>query len=76
LQARESQVGFLPRLVRAFLELVDSIPLDEVVDFGVVQYCERMLEFLIDLQAQLPTRRYTNALFSDMYAVPASATWP
>jgi intron-binding protein aquarius len=31
-----------------------------------VAYCERFLEFLIDLTSQLPTRRYTNTLLKDL----------
>jgi intron-binding protein aquarius len=33
-------------------------------------YCERFLEFLIDLISQLPTRRYTNTLIKDLNLVP------
>ena len=31
-----------------------------------VAYCERFLELLIDLESQLPTRRYVNALLQDL----------
>ncbi|KAL6718434.1 hypothetical protein ACLMJK_004524 [Lecanora helva] len=31
-----------------------------------VTYCERFLEFLTDLESQLPTRRYVNTLLQDM----------
>jgi intron-binding protein aquarius len=33
---------------------------------GNTAYCERFLEFLVDLVSQLPTRRYTNALIKDL----------
>jgi intron-binding protein aquarius len=36
-----------------------------------VMYCERFTEFLADLQSQLPTRRYVNALLRDLHVVPA-----
>ncbi|KAH8594776.1 DEAD helicases superfamily protein-like protein [Bisporella sp. PMI_857] len=36
-----------------------------------VRYCERFIEFLIDLQSQLPTRRYVNTLFQDLHTLPA-----
>lgn len=36
-----------------------------------VRYCERLLELLCDLQSQLPTRRYVNALLQDMCILPA-----
>lgn len=32
----------------------------EQVDDACVLYCERFMEFLIDLLSQLPTRRYSN----------------
>lgn len=39
-------------------------------------YCERFLEFLIDLQSQLPTRRYVNALLRDLHLLPAMSLSP
>ncbi|KAL2020353.1 hypothetical protein VTK56DRAFT_8482 [Thermocarpiscus australiensis] len=36
-----------------------------------VLYCERFVEFLIDLQSQLPTRRYVNTLLHDLHILPA-----
>ncbi|KAM3563847.1 hypothetical protein ARSEF4850_002146 [Beauveria asiatica] len=34
-------------------------------------YCERFIEFVTDLQSQLPTRRYFNALQNDLNLIPA-----
>ena len=34
-------------------------------------YCERFMELLIDLQSQLPTRRYVNTLILDLQILPA-----
>ncbi|KAF1947737.1 hypothetical protein EJ02DRAFT_363959 [Clathrospora elynae] len=34
-------------------------------------YCERFMELLTDLQSQLPTRRYVNALLQDLNMLPA-----
>ena len=34
-------------------------------------YCERFIEFLSDLQSQLPTRRYVNTLLQDLHLIPA-----
>lgn len=33
---------------------------------GDVEYCERFLEFLADLESQMPTRRYVNTLLRDL----------
>lgn len=41
-----------------------------------VAYCERFLELLCDLQSQLPTRRYVNALLQDLNILPAIALSP
>lgn len=35
-----------------------------------VLYCERFVEFLTDLQSQLPTRRYVNTLLQDLHVLP------
>ncbi|OXV09032.1 hypothetical protein Egran_03204 [Elaphomyces granulatus] len=34
------------------------------------QYCERFLELLVDLDSQLPTRRYVNTLLKDLNILP------
>ncbi|RDW89590.1 DEAD helicase superfamily protein-like protein [Coleophoma cylindrospora] len=44
---------------------------DEKSKAANVQYCERFIEFLSDLQSQLPTRRYVNTLLQDLHALPA-----
>ncbi|CAK7563699.1 MAG: hypothetical protein SEPTF4163_001574 [Sporothrix epigloea] len=43
---------------------------------AAVLYCERFVEFLVDLQSQLPTRRYINALLQDLHVLPALAVSP
>ncbi|KAL1988551.1 hypothetical protein VTN96DRAFT_8946 [Rasamsonia emersonii] len=35
-----------------------------------VRYCERFLELLVDLDSQLPTRRYVNTLLKDLNILP------
>ena len=35
-------------------------------DHSVLLYCERFVEFLTDLESQLPTRRYANTLLHDL----------
>ena len=39
-------------------------------------YCERFLELLTDLQSQVPTRRYVNALLRDLNMLPATRLSP
>ncbi|KKK23443.1 DEAD helicase superfamily protein [Aspergillus ochraceoroseus] len=35
-----------------------------------LRYCERFLELLVDLESQLPTRRYVNTLLKDLNILP------
>ncbi|CAH9119908.1 unnamed protein product [Cuscuta epithymum] len=73
------EVNFLRNLIEEFLEVLNSKVFpsrenSEKDDFGKVDdacilYCERFVEFLIDLLSQLPTRRYLRALVSDVAVV-------
>jgi intron-binding protein aquarius len=40
-------------------------------DPNILLYCERFVELLIDLQSQLPTRKYTNVLIVDLHTLVA-----
>ncbi|POR37140.1 Intron-binding protein aquarius [Tolypocladium paradoxum] len=42
----------------------------------VTLYCERFTEFISDLQSQLPTRRYVNALLQDLHLLPVMKLSP
>ena len=82
------EVNFLRHLFEEFLEVLDckvfSQPnyvvdndLDIANDFeGVndasVLYCERFMEFLIDLLSQLPTRRYIRPVVADVAVAAVS----
>ena len=50
---------------------------DEIVDDACILYCERFMEFLIDLLSQLPTRRYIIFIFisilTDLYPLLSTA---
>ena len=46
-------------LQRAVKSIANDVPDD-------LTYCEKFIEFLTDLESQLPTRRYINALLQDM----------
>ncbi|KAF9936379.1 hypothetical protein BGZ65_002487 [Modicella reniformis] len=53
---------WLSEMMKQFVEILDTIVGDEQ---DKIAYCERFLEFLVDLEAQLPTRRYFNTLVED-----------
>ncbi|CAJ0765961.1 21087_t:CDS:2, partial [Entrophospora sp. SA101] len=54
---------WISNLMKGFIKILYSIP--SIADPDAIAYCERFLEFLIDLEAQLPTRRYFNTLLND-----------
>lgn len=43
--------------------LIEKVPQDKV------HYCERFLELLIDIEAQLPTRRFFSLCIEDVHLV-------
>ncbi|KAF5733623.1 intron-binding protein aquarius [Tripterygium wilfordii] len=69
------EVKFLRNLIEEFLEVLDSKVFPKVDSDGeqgddaCVLYCERSMEFLIDLLSQLPTRRYLRPLVADVAVV-------
>ncbi|CAG8690002.1 1367_t:CDS:10, partial [Gigaspora rosea] len=59
------QRTWISNLMKGFVKILYSIPESGDADTDAIAYCERFLEFLIDLEAQLPTRRYFNTLLDD-----------
>ena len=55
--------SWLYTLIIGFINYINSA---EALDVATLAYCERFLEFLTDLEGQLPTRRYVNALIQDL----------
>ncbi|XP_053682709.1 RNA helicase aquarius isoform X2 [Sabethes cyaneus] len=60
---------FLQNLVIKFMNILELIPEEGEVYEETVRYCERFLEFLIDLEALLPTRRFFNTVMDDCHVV-------
>lgn len=52
-------LDFLQRLNGSEKDVTDNL-----------RYCERFMEFLVDLDSQLPTRRYVNTLLKDLNLIP------
>lgn len=52
-----------------FLNILESIPEEGQINIEIVRYCERFLEFVIDLEALLPTRRFFNTVLDDSHLV-------
>ncbi|GJJ70103.1 intron-binding protein aquarius [Entomortierella parvispora] len=53
---------WLSEMMKNFINILES---SATGDQDKIAYCERFLEFLIDLEAQLPTRRFFNTLLED-----------
>ncbi|KAK7308329.1 hypothetical protein VNO77_41931 [Canavalia gladiata] len=68
LEILDSQVFPQKQLSGEDDELIDATGLGLVND-ACVLYCERFMEFLIDLLSQLPTRRYLRPLVADVAVV-------
>jgi len=64
-QQAELDRTFFSELLKNFLFILNSIPEIGEVSVHHLRYCERFLEFLIDLEGQLPTRRFFNTLLDD-----------
>ncbi|XP_067939363.1 RNA helicase aquarius-like [Watersipora subatra] len=60
---------FYKLLKECFCKTLGTVKEKLAGDSDKVHYCERVLELLIDLQAQLPTRRFLNTLLDDMHLV-------
>ncbi|RWS10743.1 intron-binding protein aquarius-like protein [Dinothrombium tinctorium] len=66
---------FIYSMIHQFYELLRKIPSVEecseldLKNIEVVHYCEKFLEFLIDLEALLPTRRFLNVLIDDCHVI-------
>jgi intron-binding protein aquarius len=61
---------FLPSLLVEFLDILNSINEEKAAsDADLVAYCDRFIEFVTDLEAQLPTRRFFHALLEDSHFV-------
>lgn len=55
-----------------FVPLACSVYFPGKVPEDRLMYCERFVEFLIDIEAQLPTRRFFNALLHDSHVLSIS----
>jgi len=66
----ESERTFLSKHIQKFYRVLGSIPKDgkkKIQD--KVAYCERFIELMVDLEAQLPTRRFFNTVMDDAHLV-------
>lgn len=60
---------YFQNLMVKFIKILEAIPESGSIPDETVRYCERFLEFLIDLEALLPTRRFFNTVLDDCHLV-------
>uniref|UniRef100_A0A8C5RIW8 RNA helicase aquarius N-terminal domain-containing protein n=1 Tax=Laticauda laticaudata TaxID=8630 RepID=A0A8C5RIW8_LATLA len=60
---------FLSQLIQKFIYVLKSIAISDALCMDKVRYCERFIEFMIDLEALLPTRRWFNTILDDSHLV-------
>lgn len=60
---------YMQNLIKKFLTVLEAIPEKGKLNEDVVKYCERFLEFVIDLESLLPTRRFFNTVLDDSHLV-------
>ena len=70
--ALHSPVRFCWPFRRRERRSVNTISHDAVANYvlGELIYCEKFLDFLTDLESQLPTRRYVNTMLQDLNLLP------
>ncbi|KAL1953544.1 hypothetical protein VTO42DRAFT_2621 [Malbranchea cinnamomea] len=59
--------SWLYSMLLHFMQRINTI---DGRDSETIRYCERFVELLIDLESQLPTRRYVNTLLKDLNILP------
>nr|XP_027195833.1 RNA helicase aquarius-like [Dermatophagoides pteronyssinus] len=69
---------FLYNLIYDFYKCLNEIPSAEMKpklggkEIDLIRYCERFIEFLIDIESLLPTRRFFNAIVDDLHVITVS----
>ncbi|XP_050420307.1 RNA helicase aquarius [Adelges cooleyi] len=58
---------FLHQLCIKFITILESIPLEGEICMDRLNYSERFLEMLIDLETSLPTRRFFHVVLDDVH---------
>ncbi|XP_052775236.1 RNA helicase aquarius-like [Mya arenaria] len=71
-QKVEFERTYLHNVIKKYIDILNSIPEKGDVPTEKVMYCERFVEFLIDIEAQLPTRRFFNDLMADTHVLTIS----
>ncbi|KAI8576105.1 hypothetical protein K450DRAFT_258492 [Umbelopsis ramanniana AG] len=67
--ALEKGANWISTLLQKFLTTLYSIPQLGDVPVETIRFAERCVEFFIDLESQLPTRRFFNTLLADQQVI-------
>ncbi|GAB1609948.1 RNA helicase aquarius [Argonauta hians] len=66
------ECSFLFNLIKHYFTVLNKIPHEGPVSRDSIYYCERFLELMIDLEAQLPTRRFFNSILGNTHLLVVS----
>ena len=75
LEKLQFERSFLSNMIKKFLTILNSVQEKECPD-EVVDFCERFLILIIDLEALLPTRRFFNTVLDDSHLVVRAGLAP
>jgi len=75
LEKLQEERRFLSNMITRFLKVLHSVQEQECPE-DVVDYCERFLVLIIDLEALLPTRRFFNTVLDDSHLVVRASLAP
>ncbi|ORY43824.1 hypothetical protein BCR33DRAFT_717461 [Rhizoclosmatium globosum] len=64
---------FMSNLIKLYYKVLATVPATPTADNrAAIEFCDRTVEFMTDLLAQLPTRRYLTVLLKDHYFAQTS----
>ncbi|KAK6179554.1 hypothetical protein SNE40_011884 [Patella caerulea] len=72
LQTVQKDRQFLSKTIHKYFGILKQIPEKGKLNQDKINYCERFMELMIDIEAQLPTRRFFNVLLDDHHVVEIS----
>ena len=75
LEKLQFERSFLSNMIKKFLSILYSVQEKECPD-EIVDFCERFLILIIDLEALLPTRRFFNTVLDDSHLVVKASLSP
>jgi intron-binding protein aquarius len=74
--ASTPEATWLPELVDDFFTVCEGAVVGDKIDRDAVRFCERFIEFTIDVLSQLPTRRFVRAVLDERQVLVKARMMP